>query len=80
MRPAREIEELLFRLESLVELINTTAHVNKLLLAREERMTLGANFNLHFPAVGRLGLYHVSASADDGNVFIGRMNSCLHVQ
>ena len=77
---ARPEEELLFTLESSVELVNTTAHVNQLLLAGKERMTLRANFNLHFPAGGRLGLYHIAASADDGNVFIGRMNSCLHVQ
>ena len=69
---------LVYALKSLLELVNTSANIDKLLLACEEGVALRANFNLHFPAVGGLGLHRVAACADNGAVLIGRMNSCFH--
>ena len=65
-------------LESLLELINTTAHVDKLLLAGEEGVALGANFNSHFASRGGSGRNSFAASATDYALFILGMNSGFH--
>ena len=60
-----------------LELINTSAAVNKLLLAREKRMAFGANFNTHVTLCGS-GLDNFSASAGDRTFLIVGMDSFLH--
>ncbi len=72
---------LLFTLESLVELVNASAGINKLLLAGKEGMALRANFNSDFAVTLRVGGtsgYGLAASALDGNCFILGMESLLH--
>jgi hypothetical protein len=64
--------------DSLLELIHTSAGVNKLLLAGEERMALGANFNLDLAALGGLGLYSFAACASDDAGLVIRMDSVFH--
>ena len=61
--------------KSLLELVNTSAGVNKLLLTGEERMALGANFNFHLAALCGLGRYCFAASATNYALFIIRMDS-----
>ena len=71
----------LFALESLVELVNTSAGINKLLLAGKEGMALRANFNSDLVAALRVGGtsgYGLAASALDCNLFILGMESLLH--
>jgi hypothetical protein len=64
--------------DSLLELIHTSAGVNKLLLTGEERMALGANFNFDLAALGGLGLYGFAACASDDAGFVLRMDSLFH--
>ena len=64
--------------DSLLELIHTSAGVNKLLLTGEERMALGANFNFDLAALGGLGLYGFAACASDDALFVLRMDSLFH--
>ena len=61
--------------DSLLELIHTSAGVNKLLLTGEERMALGANFNFDLAALGRLCSNGLAASATNYALFIIRMDS-----
>ena len=62
----------------LVELINTTAGVNELLLAGVEGMALGADFYGDAGA-GGTGLDGCAACALDNGGLIVRMDSCLHL-
>lgn len=76
---------LLVALKSLLELIDSSAGINELLLTGEERMALGANFDSDlFSAlgVGRTGGHGLTASAPDDDFFIVGMDSlfhCLHL-
>ena len=60
---------------SLLELVNASACVNELLLTGEEGMALGANFNSHLAALGRLSGNGLAASATDNALFVIRMDS-----
>ncbi len=72
----RLIEQLLTNaLKSLLELINTSACVNKLLLTSEEGVTLGADFYSHLTAIGGLGGYGLAASTANYALFVIRMDS-----
>ena len=62
----------------LVELINTAAGVNQLLLAGVEGVALGADFNGDV-LLGGAGLDDGAASASDGGLLIIRMDSFLHL-
>ena len=62
----------------LVELVNTAAGVDQLLLAGVERVALGADFNGDV-LTGRAGLDDVAAGAADGGVKILGMYAFLHV-
>ena len=61
----------------LIELINTAAGINELLLAGVEGMALAANFDTDL-GTGRTGLDHIAAGAGDGAIHIVRMDTCLH--
>ena len=65
-------------LKSLLKLVNTSAHVNKLLLAREEGMALGANFNSDLAALSGLGRNSLAACATDYTLLVIGMNSGFH--
>ena len=69
---------LLGTLKSLLELINTSACIDKLLLAGEERMALGANFNLHFSNSRGLGYNGLAACALDNALFVFGLDSFFH--
>ena len=71
-------ELLLGSFESSLELINASARVNKLLLARKEGMALGANFNSYLAALGGLGFNNFATCTSDGAGFILRMDSVFH--
>ena len=64
--------------DSLLELIHTSAGVNKLLLTGKERMALGANFNFDLAALGGLGFYGLAACTSDDALFVLRMDSLFH--
>ena len=64
---------------SLLELVNASACIDELLLAREVGMALGANFHLHFlHGLCRAGEECVSASASDGDGVVIGMNTLFH--
>ena len=63
--------------ETLIESVNASAGINELLLTGEERVALGADFDLDI-ALGGAGLNHIAAVAGDGALFKIRMNSFLH--
>ena len=68
---------LLFHIEALLEAINTSASVYKLLLAGVERMALGADINLHLFLCGT-GLECFTAyAANDAFAVLG-MDVFLH--
>ena len=62
-------------LQSFLELINTSAGVNKLLLTGEEGVALGADFYSHLTAIGGLGGYGLAASTANYALFVIRMDS-----
>ena len=64
--------------KSSLELVNTSAGVNKLLLTREEGMALGANINLYFAALGGSGFHNFATCASDFANFVIRMDSVFH--
>ena len=64
-------------LKSSLELVKTTACIDKLLLTGVEGMALGANLHADV-LLGGTSLDHVTASAADGGQLIVRMDSCLH--
>jgi hypothetical protein len=63
--------------ETLVEAIHASAGVNQLLLARVERMALGANFDMDLRLRGT-SLDHIAACASNGAVNVVRMNTLFH--
>ena len=65
-------------LESLLELINTSACINKLLLAGEEGVALRANFDSDLASLGGLGNNGFAACASDYALFVLGLNSFLH--
>ena len=65
---------------SSLEFIHAAARVNKLLLAREERMALGANVNSLLAAFGGHGLNDLAASAPDDALFVLGVDSLFHVR
>ena len=67
--------------KTLLELVNSSACINKLLLAGEEGMALRANFNTDLAVsitLSRTGNNSLAACATDGYFFIIGMNSRLH--
>ena len=68
---------LLIEIETLLEAVNTSAGINKLLLTGVERMALGANFHLDV-LLGRLCLDHVAAVAGDGRLVQYGMDVLFH--
>ena len=64
--------------KSLLELVNTAANVNELLLTCEEGMTLGANFYSDLAALGGLGCYCFAACATNYTFFIIGVYSGFH--
>ena len=70
--------QLLASLKSLLELVNTSAGINKLLLTGEEGMALRANFNSHFSANCGLCCNSFTTSALNYYLFVIGMDSCLH--
>ena len=64
--------------ESLLELVNTSACINKLLLAGEEGVALRANFNSDFASLSGLGNNSFAACALDYALFILGLNSFFH--
>ena len=61
----------------LVETVNTSTGVNKLLLAGVERVTLGANFNLDV-LFCRTSLNNCTTRASDSSLFVLGMDTFLH--
>ena len=64
--------------KSSLELVNTSADVNKLLLTREEGMALGANINSQIAALSGLGFYNFAACTFDLANFVAGMDSVFH--
>lgn len=69
---------LLIQAVALLEHVNTPAGIDELLLAREERMALGANFNVDILLRGS-GLNHIPACAGNSRLLILGMNLFLHL-
>ena len=63
--------------KTLLELINASACINKLLLAGEEGMALGTNFHADI-LLGGAGLDHVTAGTGDGGLLVVGMDALLH--
>ena len=61
----------------LVELIHTAAGVDQLLLAGEEGVALGADFNGDV-LLGGTGLDHIAAGAANGGLLVIGMDTLLH--
>ena len=77
--PARCQEDLLFdSSQSLLELVQTTARIDKLLLAGVEGVALGADFNTHLATLGRARNDSLTASALDNALNVLGMDSVLH--
>jgi hypothetical protein len=64
--------------QSLLELVHTTADVDKLLLAGVEGVALGANFNTHLATLGRARNYGLTAGTLNGALNVLGMDSVLH--
>ncbi len=64
--------------ESLLELINASACIDKLLLTGEEGMALGANFNSDLGALGGLRYNGFTARASDYALYILGLDSFFH--
>ena len=64
--------------KTLLELVNASAGINKLLLAGIKRMALGADFNIDIAKHG-VRFYRSTASATDNRRLIVGMNSSFHV-
>ena len=73
-----DAELLVCSFKTLLELVNSSACINKLLLAGVEGVALGTNFNSDFAALGGLGSNYLTASATDYTLLIIRMDSRLH--
>ena len=66
------------RCQSLLELVNSTASINKLLLTGKEGMALGANINSQLTALGRTSYNALTTCALHYDFFVIRMDSGLH--
>ena len=75
--PLCAIELLLVQTELLVELGHASASIHQLLLAREEGVTLRADFHLDI-LLGRTCLNHITAGASNRSLLIIGMDSFLH--
>ena len=64
--------------QSLLELVQTTACIDKLLLAGVEGVALGADFNTHLATLGRTRDDSLAASALDDALNVLGMDSVLH--
>ena len=71
-------ELLLEVFESLLELVNTSACINKLLLAGEEGVALRANFNSDLASLSGLCYNGLAACALDNALFVLGLNSFFH--
>jgi hypothetical protein len=67
-----------FRRVLLAEFIDAAAGIHNFLLARVERMAIGANFDLQILANGRASLEMVAAGASDRDDFVIWMNAGFH--
>ena len=67
----------LFQAKLLVELVNTAACIDQLLLSRKERVTLGADFNLDI-LFGRTSLDDLAACTSDSGLLVVWMDSFFH--
>ena len=65
--------------QSLFELINAAARINKCLFSGKERMAFGANINSLLAALGGHGFNHFTTSAPNDALFVIRMDSFFHV-
>ena len=64
--------------QSLLELVQATACIDKLLLAGVEGVALGADFNTHLATLGRTRDDSLTASALDDALNVLGMDSVLH--
>jgi hypothetical protein len=64
--------------QSLSETVNTSAHIDKLLLAGVERMALGANVHTQLTALCGAGDKSLTAGAANRTLNVFGMNSVLH--
>ncbi len=67
----------LVEVELLLELINTSACVNKLLFAGEERMAFGTNINLNVILNGLGNIFSATSTLDSSGLVFG-MDTLLH--
>ena len=67
----------LFHVETLLEAVNASAGIDQLLLAGEEGVALGANFNLQLALHGTR-LKRLTAYATDDGLAIFRMDLLFH--
>ncbi len=67
----------LVEVELFLELINTSACINKLLLTGEERMAFRANINLNIFLNGLGNIFCATSTLDSGGLVIG-MDTLLH--
>ena len=68
------VKRLLYLSKTLLELVNTSAGINELLLARVERMALGADFYVKVTDYG-VRLHGSTASATNDSALVFGMNS-----
>ena len=66
-------------LKSSLELVKTTACIDKLLLTGVEGMALGTNFNSDFASLGGTSLNDLAASADNLALLVCGMDSLFHL-
>ena len=79
--PVADLTLKLLRLALLVlavEALDTASGVEYLLLAREERVAVGADFNVNVALVRAAGQKVMTASALHADFVIGRVSLCLH--
>jgi hypothetical protein len=69
---------LLFAGVAFVEAVHSAGRVNKLLLARKERMTFGTDFDVQIVFHCRAGLKIAAARADNRYLFVAGMNFGFH--
>ena len=64
--------------QSLLELVQTAACIDELLLTGEEGVALGANFNSHLAALGGTSNNSFAASALNDTLYVIGMDSAFH--
>ena len=69
---------LLAEVVALLESVNTSACINKLLLSGKEGMALGADFYSDVLLCGTCGYFISAGTSDNGSLICG-MNSFLHL-